>query len=83
MIPVVEPDGHFGQLVGFVVEVVHVFRQQLNQSLVIQQIGFWAVGEEGEAQASHSQMPLDAMRRFVETNPFRCHTGVTSLNARD
>lgn len=32
MIPVVKQDGRFGKMVGFILEVIHVFRQHLNQS---------------------------------------------------
>lgn len=79
MIPVVEQDGAFGRVVGLLLEVIDVVRQQLNQALVSRDIGFGTVDEEGEAQAIDSQRSLDTIGRFVETKPFRCHTGITGI----
>ncbi len=43
MIPVVEQDGYFRQAVGFILEVIDVFRQHLNQALVVRHIRLGAV----------------------------------------
>ena len=70
MIPVVEQDASFGQVIGFILEVINVVRQHLNQPLVIRDVGFGTMGKEGESQAIPSQMSLYPIRQFVETKPF-------------
>ncbi len=35
--------------------------------------------EEGKAQRIDSQMPLNPIRRFVETEAFRVHTGIAGV----
>ena len=70
MIPIVEQDGSFGPVIGFILEVINVVRQHLNQPRVIRDTGFVTMSEERESQAIYSQMSLEPIRQFVETKPF-------------
>lgn len=79
MIPVVEQNRDFGDVNGFCPEVIQIATEQFNQSLVIRNIRFSAMGEEGKPQSINGKMAFDAVSAFVVTKPFGGNTCVTSV----
>ncbi len=49
MIPVVQQNRQFGQVVGSFFEITDIVYQHLDQALVIRHIRFGTVGKEGES----------------------------------
>ena len=79
MISVVKQNCDFGDVNGFRPKVIQIATQQFNQSLVIGNVGFRAMGEEGKPQSINGKMAFDAIGAFVVTKPFGGNTGVTSI----
>lgn len=76
MITVVYQNCELGNIHGFGFEIVEILREHLNQSLVVSDIGFGRVSEQGKPQRSDSQMPFDAIRCFVMTKTLGRNAGI-------
>lgn len=70
MITVVKEDSALGNVDWFQLKVINVEPEHLEQSYIICNIGFCAMGKEGKAKSINGETPFYAICCFVETVTF-------------
>jgi hypothetical protein len=79
MIAMVKQKGDLRNIHRFAPKIIDMLREHLNQSLIIREIGWGAMGEKRKAQRIDCQVSLDPIGAFVTAKPLRgdgCITGV-------
>lgn len=79
MVSVVEQNRNLRNVNRFSPKVIQIAAQQLNQSLVVGNVGFSAMGEEWESQSINGKMAFDTVGALVVTKAFGGKTGIACV----
>ncbi len=79
MIPVVYQNRNLRKIHRFALEVGDIVREHLNESAIITDVRFGAVGKERKPQAFDCQMTFDAVGCLVMAKPFGGDAGITGV----
>ncbi|CAA9578319.1 hypothetical protein AVDCRST_MAG81-2545 [uncultured Synechococcales cyanobacterium] len=75
----VEQNCNLGNVHRLSPKVIKIATEQFDQTLVVRDIGFRAMSEEGKTQSINGKMSFDAIGAFVMTEAFRLNACITSV----